>query len=338
MTSQIQTTRKKMKINNKKKMRETTKMKTKRRLGKIGSGFFDDIIIKTTKTKSRKNKMYKLKCGPKIKQSELDFTCFDDKTIFKLRSLWNMRHKDAKIESNNPREIWEKLKLNLSTLCNKESCWLKQQFVNGELDKELKTYFAPVSPKEWKKNPNEWLSSTDILAVMKQYEDVYSCFDFIGPSPIDFDVQQHYGECVWQELCGFSISDQIKNGKYKIGMIFNLDPHTMGGSHWVSMFINIKKGKIFFFDSVGETAPKEIMVLVKRIQKQGKLLKKPINFTFDQNHPTEHQYGNTECGIYSLYFIVHMLEDKHTAEYFKKHILSDKYMETFRKVYFNDEL
>jgi Ulp1 family protease len=104
------------------------------------------------------------------------------------------------------------------------------------------------------------------------------------------------------------------------------------------MFINIKKKKISFFDSVGETAPKEVMALVERIKKQGLNLKKPIIFKFDQNHPKEHQYGDTECGIYSLYFIVHLLEDKHTLEYFKSHVLSDKYMEKFRKVYFNRDL
>ena len=284
-------------------------------------------------------KMIKLKCGPK-KGKHLEFSCFDDKTIFKLRDLWNLRHIDVKIQSNDPKEIWGILQKNMSQICNKESCWLKQQFTNGELNKELETYFAPSSPTEWKKNPNEWLTSVDILAVMKQYEDAYKCFDFIGPTPIDFDVRQQYGECVWQELCDFNIEKQIKTGKTKIGIIFNLDPHTEDGSHWVSMFIHIKKGKgkIFFFDSVGEPAPPEVTNLVQRIQKQGSALKVPITFIFDQNHPTEHQYGDTECGIYSLYFIVHMLEDKHTTEYFKKHILSDKYMESFRKIYFNQEL
>jgi hypothetical protein len=282
-------------------------------------------------------KMVPLKCSPK-KGKKLEFSCFDEPTIYKLKELWNLRHLDTKIETNDVKDIWTQLKTNLAGICNKESCWLKQQFANGKLDKELKESFAPESPDEWKKNPNEWLNSMDILAVMKQYEKAYDCFDFIGPSPIDFDARQHYGECVWQELCEFSVEKQIKMGKTKIGMIFNLDPHTKGGSHWVSMFVNIKKKKISFFDSVGDPVPKQVMELVKRIQKQGSLLRTPIIFEFDQNHPVEHQYGDTECGIYSLYFIVHLLEDKHTSQYFKKHILSDKYMEKFRKVYFNEDL
>ena len=80
------------------------------------------------------------------------------------------------------------------------------------------------------------------------------------------------------------------------------------------------------------------MVLVDRIKEQGLALSPPIKFEFDQNHPVEHQYSTTECGIYSLYFIVHMLEDKMTEHYLKTHILKDEYMNKFRHVYFNDSL
>jgi Ulp1 family protease len=104
------------------------------------------------------------------------------------------------------------------------------------------------------------------------------------------------------------------------------------------MFINIKKKKIFFFDSTGDKGPKQIMNLVDRIIDEGRSLTPKIHFEFDSNEGIEHQYGNTECGIYSLFFIVHMLEDKFTENYLKTHILKDKYMEHFRKIYFNDSL
>ena len=37
----------------------------------------------------------------------------------------------------------------------------------------------------------------------------------------------------------------------KIGIIFNTDPHNKSGSHWISLFIDVKKKIICFFDSVG---------------------------------------------------------------------------------------
>jgi hypothetical protein len=226
----------------------------------------------------------------------------------------------------------------LSGVCNKESCWLKQKSEFGTLQSDIADSFAPESPAEWKKNPNEWLSSIDIMNVMKQYEKAYKDFDFIGPTPIDFDTRKLYGECVWDELCNFSLEDQIKNGKTKIGIIFNTDPHNKPGQHWISMFINIKKKKIFFFDSTGDKPVPQIMALVERIKEQGLNLKKKINFKFDSNEGIEHQYGNTECGVYSLFFIVHMLEGKMTEHYLKTHILKDDYMNKFRHIYFNDSL
>ena len=71
---------------------------------------------------------------------------------------------------------------------------------------------------------------------------------------------------------------------------------------------------------------------------QGRNMSQQINFKFDQNHPVEHQYKNTECGVYSLFFIIHMLEDKITSHYLKTHILKDEYMQQFRKIYFNEDL
>lgn len=283
-------------------------------------------------------KLSKINCSPKDKKEIKDYTCYTETSLFKLRDKWNLRHPYEKITTNDAKEIHKILSNYLSNVCNKESCWLKQNDEFGQLDENFKDSFAPESPAEWKKNPNEWLSSLDIIKVMKQYEKAYKCFEFIGPSPIDFDTKKIYGECVWEELCNFNLEEQIKNRKTKIGIIFNTDPHNKPGEHWISMFINIKKGKIFFFDSVGHTAPPEIVKFVEKITEQGKQLKRKINFAYDENHPVEHQYGNTECGIYSIFFIVHMLEDKFTEHYLKTHILKDNYMTKFRKIYYNEKL
>jgi hypothetical protein len=294
--------------------------------------------IKGGKTLKRKTYLQKVNCSPKSKNELNNFTCYTNKSLYKLKDLWNARHPDVKITTTSPKEIHHQLSEKLSGVCSKESCWLKQKDDFGILESEITDSFAPESPPEWKKNPNEWLSSVDIMNVMKQYEKAYKCFDFIGPSPIDFDTRKLYGECVWDELCNFSLKQQIKSGKTKIGMIFNTDPHNKPGQHWISMFINIRKKKIFFFDSTGEKPSPEIMKLVDRIKEQGLALNPKIILNFDSNEGIEHQYGNTECGIYSLYFIVHMLEDKVTEHYIKTHILKDEYMNTFRHIYFNDSL
>jgi Ulp1 protease family, C-terminal catalytic domain len=293
------------------------------------------IIKNMNKTKTRRHRpvnQSNLRCSPNPEKK--DFSCFTDESLYQLRDMWNARHPDVLIQTNDTREIWSTLQTHLKSVCSKESCWLKQNFVGNDKSKKLmEESFAPEAPKSWKKKPHEWLSSTDILKVMKQYEKAYKCFEFMGPSPIDYDTKQMYGECVWEELCNFNLKEQIEKGKAKIGIIFNLDPHYLGGSHWVSLFINIKRKTIFYFDSAGDKIPTRIMKFVKTVTTQGKGL--GIDFVFDQNYPVEHQYGNTECGIYSIFFIAHMLEDTINEEYLKTHILRDKYMSKFRKVYFN---
>lgn len=287
---------------------------------------------------NQSNSFQKLNCSPKDKNEVKEYTCYTDSDLQKLRTMWNARHPDKKITTNDSKEIWQMLKNYYAKVCNKESCWVRQMTKGTKMEKELLQSFSPVEPIEWKKNPNEWLSSIDIIEVMNQYEKTYKCFDFLGPSPIDYDTHQLYGECVWEELCHFSLADQIRKGKNKIGVIFNTDPHDRDGEHWISLFINIKKGSIFFFDSAGDKAPNQVMKFVKMVTDQGKKLEEPIDFKFDQNYPVEHQYKNTECGVYSIYFIIHMLEDKITGHYLKTHILKDKYMEQFRKIYYNTDL
>ncbi len=84
---------------------------------------------------------------------------------------------------------------------------------------------------------------------MKQYEAEYPCFVFIGPSPIDYDTHEYKGVCVWEELCKFNLYKHKNKGIRKIRIIFNLDPHTKGGSHWVCAFIHIPRQEIYYMDS-----------------------------------------------------------------------------------------
>lgn len=284
--------------------------------------------------KHNHNKTKKINCSPS--NNDKPYTCYSDKSLIKLRDLWNSRHPDNKIHTSEPREIWKNLKINLNNSCDNEKCWLRQNFAKNNLDSELMYYtFAPQTPKEWKTNPNEWLSSRDITMVMKQYEKKYPCFSFIGPSPIDFDTRMMYGQCVWDELCSFDLQQYINKGKNKIGIIFNLDPHYKSGSHWVAMFIHItKKPYIYYFDSNGITYPKEIKTLIDRIKKQGSQI--GINFDLHVNE-IEHQKSDTECGMYTLYVIIQLLTEQKTYEYFNTKIVRDNIVEQFRYIYFNHD-
>ena len=279
----------------------------------------------------------KAQCAPKDNDELNKFTCYSKDDLLKMKDLWNARHRDMPISDTDPKDIWNALKNKMENACHTEACWLKQKFMDNNLDNELMTYtFAPKSPEKWKENHNTWLNSTDIEKVMKQYEHTYKCFRFIGPTPIDFDTHIYDNKCVWDELCNFDLAKQMKDGINKFGIIFNTDPHNKGGAHWISLFINLKKKFIFFFDSNGTKIPNQIKVFCNRVIKQAADLN--IELTFDQNAPFAHQEGNTECGMYSLYLIVTLLKDAHSYTFFKTTKISDEAMEKMRDKYFNPEL
>ena len=87
--------------------------------------------------------------------------------------------------------------------------------------------------------------------VMEQYERAYPKFRFVGPSPIDFDKKLAFDQCVWNDLCNMDVAQLIQNNTEVVGMIFNLDPHNKDGSHWVSMYFNVPRGELYYFDSGG---------------------------------------------------------------------------------------
>jgi len=294
------------------------------------------IKNKSGKNKSKNNKSIKNfkknTCSP---MSKKNYTCYNDKSLSNMKVLWNRRHPDSKIDSNNPKEIWNSLKQTMNNVCNNEKCWLKQLFMDNNLTSDLTLYtFAPSAPEKWIENPNEWLNNNDIIIVMKQYEHKYDDFEFIGPTPIDFDTVIN-GVCVWPELCKFELIKQIKKNKTKIGIIFNLDKHDMSGSHWLTLFIDIFKQKILFFNSTGDEPTPEIKALIDRIMKQAESIKSiKLEFEYLENKKN-HQRENTECGIYCLYCITELLEKNKEPEYFLTHRIPDKKMEELRYKYFN---
>jgi len=261
-------------------------------------------------------------------------TCYSDEALIKIRNAWNKRHPDAKILTNDPRIIWSNLKFYMRNTCKRESCWLRQSFMKNDLNKDLTDFtFAPKVPKEWIKKPNEWLTSVDILKVMKQFEKKNHSFEFIGPSPIDYDKHISYGECVWEELCKFNLENYIKRGINKIGIIFNTDPHDKEGSHWVALFINIKRLGIYYFDSYGERISKFINRFAKeKVIKQGRRLN--MKFEFIKNKK-RHQYKMSECGMYCIFFIIQMIKDKQTFAEFSNTLIPDEKMLSLRKKLFN---
>jgi len=295
--------------------------------------------IKRNKKKWKGGKTFhKMNCNPKTKgKTVLKDSCFPPETLVLIKNSYNKYHPQNQIQSTDLIQIWNELKEKMST-CNKEDCWLNQIHDIDVRKKIQIDSFAPTQPKEWKKNPNEWLSNFDIINVLIQYEKTYKNFYLIGPTPIDFDTRpkELEGQCVWEELCKFHLDKLFNDGKRKIGIVFNLDKHNQSGSHWVSLFIDLDEKFAFYMDSAGNKIPKEIEELFKRIYSQGLEMHPPLKIKFYENSPIEHQMGNTECGMYTLYFIITMLTGEtegrkfnnvnEKIHFFKNKRIQDNYM------------
>lgn len=307
-------------------------MKTRRNVHPKGGG------RKTKSRRPRAKEFERLKCGP---VQENYFTCYDNDTLHKLRDGWNARHPDVRIETNDPKEIWTALKQRFGKMCRNEACWMKQ-IMGVDPAEVAEDTFAPEAPKSWIRDPDEWLSSEEIENVMNQYEKKFPEFEFLGPSPSDYSAPKLAGMCVWEELCQFRLKKYVDSGTNKIGVIFNTDPHTEDGAHWVSLFININKNGnirnksnnyIFFFDSTGDRPQKDIREFIKTVTQQGRAL--GIRFKYYENR-MQHQKRNTECGMYALFMIVNLIEGTRTPEEFMHgHRIPDSHMLEFRKEYFN---
>ena len=162
---------------------------------------------------------------------------------------------------------------------------------------------------------------------MDQYQHVYSGYTFLGAVPIDFD------DIPFFNIRTLDFADMEKKGITHIGVVFNLDEHYKSGSHWVSMFIDFTKDNVYYFDSYGSFPDKRIVRFVKRIKHYIFRRKRHPDVYIN---PVRHQYKNSECGVYSINFILRLLKGEDFEHIIKNKTPDDK-VNVCREKYFRGE-
>ena len=119
----------------------------------------------------------------------------------------------------------------------------------------------------------------------------------------------------------------------RFGVIFNLDESYKSGSHWVSLFVNLKDGCIYFSDSYGIEPEKRIQDFIDKI-KEYFTNKTYTNIDIQYNN-TQHQQGNSECGVYSINFILRLLKGK-SFHHITRTRLKDEKVNKCRSKYFGN--
>ena len=274
-------------------------------------------------------------CGHHIDYNKNN-SCFSDKQIMSLVMQYNNAIKQNKLNGknitldNNIKKMYLQLKKQLSTCNGNEKCWIKQNFVVNK--KNLLSVFKPQGTK----NRFDWLSTIDINAVMKQFELKYPNFLFAGAIPRDILKLNNYNLMSHKiPIKNLEIKHLLDLNKNIIAFIYNLDESHQSGSHWVALYCDISNCKIYFFDSYGDRPHKDIRMMIRKLAlmcynyKKYNCIEKckdiSISESFMNNKITNKnkieknmneiewnrnrfQYKNTECGIYSIYFITKLLE------------------------------
>jgi hypothetical protein len=288
------------------------------------------------------------KCAPGKKFSE--GSCFTYDNLISIAIEYN-NHTDNNKDIiqldkiNNKKELLRELNTRFQKTygCDnqEQTCWLTSKLVRGINDRDLKyNTFRPKGPvKQF-----EWLSTNDIEAVMRQYEFKHKDFKFLGAMPSDFDELPIYGTTDLQ-------FDELVSKTPKIAAVINLDTHNQSGSHWVGFYANLKTNTIYYFDSFGKKPQRRLNMFIRRLltymynNKTTTNQKLNVEQFMKRYHKSEeydvrynkiqHQFKNSECGVYSMNFIIRVLEGE-TFDDIINNITNDDKMNSCRNVYFRN--
>jgi hypothetical protein len=272
-----------------------------------------------------------VRCAPAVSFDGI--SCIELNVLIELVNAFNAESNDKiKLYPNlvtlNPRKYKKYLIRQLmkkNKTCVTQHCWTRQSFVNkmkSNAKSQLKYYtFRPSGPN----GKFDWLNTININDVIEQYEIKYKDFKFLGAVPMDFDEIEPLG------IRNLDYNDLIKNGKTKIGIVFNLDESWKNGSHWVSFFTDLKKGQIYYFDSYGIQPEPRVRKLMRRIAKYCEM--SGVQHVVADHNKIRHQYKHSECGIYSMNFIIRMLQGD-TFEQICNSKTTDDAINKYRREYF----
>jgi hypothetical protein len=274
------------------------------------------------------------RCAPNVEFT--DGSCININLLIKIIEAFNLESNEKIILQENyqilnpskyKKYLLKELSIKLNNIPQRK--WFEQPFMKNIDQTYLKELNENTFRHDGPDGKFEWLNTLDINGVVGQYENKYTDFKFFGAMPIDFAKLDRY------EINNLDYKNFIESGKSKIGIVFNLDEHWQSGSHWVALFADLIKGHIFFFDSYGYPPEDRIQKLMRNF---GRVCEdfgiKPKNIRVEYNK-YRHQRKNSECGVYSINFILRMLKGNSFEEVCKSQIHDDK-INKCRNIYFKN--
>lgn len=273
---------------------------------------------------------------------------FDAEDVLKLLMYGNTAFNDGVVKSDNDgvvngageREVFQEAMKKSTSECYGEcapACTTVECAEKAGYNKD-EIAIKPTGPA----NNTALLSNFDIDAVLAEWKKKFPKFHPCSFSMIDFEKKG-------DELSTVNIADLLAEGAETFGVVINTDTYQGSGKHWMALFIDLRKTtnsinnkvngvSIEFFNSTGDREGKiargdkypEIRAWVKKMAEQAKQagLTPQCKLAL-----YAHQKQQTECGVYSLYYIWNRLNGT-TPEEISENQIPDEDMHKFRKFLF----
>jgi hypothetical protein len=224
------------------------------------------------------------------------------------------------------------------TKCNDEICVIEKVVPHHDVKEAIYSTFKHKGPR----NVVKRLSNFDIDGVLSQWCLNNTNFYNWGFNMIDFEREG-------ASLAKYTMPDILKGqaplnlGKYGgvikrpcniAACVVNTDKYSGNGIHWFAVLCDCRQEpySVEYFNSSGN--PPRVQI-VDWMERTSTLLKQTGKQVVQKtNTGSRHQYGNSECGLYSLFFIRHRL-DGNPYDSFLEYSYKDNIMTEFRKYCFS---
>jgi hypothetical protein len=204
------------------------------------------------------------------------------------------------------------------------------EHLKHELDKNFKA-----------KGPRDTLallSNYDIDGTLQRWGRVFTDFFPCPFAMMDFDSNgDMFGEISFPNLLkGRAVANlgagMQSRGPFKcFGCVVNTDVSSGPGKHWVAVFVDCRDAvwTVEYFNSVGRPPPRPMVAWMERTRSELESFRGGEVNTVSVTD-VDHQESQTECGLYSLYYIRRRLEGTPFA-FFETKLIPDDAMTLFRK-------
>ncbi len=231
--------------------------------------------------------------------------------------------------------------------CGSESCVLasgafrahaqRQGVTPAQIRAELERRFKAAGPRRGAALLSNYNIDQTLRRWMREFPTFYAC----PFAMMDFDLtHEDFDRVDLAAVRDGRATAELDGGRRgphdRFACVLNTDVSSGPGKHWVAVYADLRAGagaSIEYFNSAGNPPPAPVVGWMER---QRALLRAAgVEAAAVPVTSVAHQRGQTECGLYTLYYIRRRLEGT-PFEFFMRNLVPDEAMTAFRSRCFRE--